>query len=206
MPGELRIGSSKFRVSGLNFSGSLELPSQNIYVFDLVILKQAFLQWPHRLENLGGATKAVLISLVQLLWNCPQVNATKPCCWLVSSGFHNVLVLSGSKPSTEPLPTQIYRSMLLYGVTRPQWVNFSVRDICVSYLTVVSLQLNCDNTCQILIWHIWGKQCFFNSLAPRRCGSNITSIFSKLILWIVIFMLSGECHETLFITSQCWMG
>ena len=41
------------------------------------------------------------------MWNCPQVNATRPDWWQVNIGSGNGLVPSGKKPLPEPMLTQI---------------------------------------------------------------------------------------------------
>ena len=41
--------------------------------------------------------------LEHFLWNCPQVNATRPHWWLVNIGSVNGLVPNGTKPLPEPM-------------------------------------------------------------------------------------------------------
>ena len=42
------------------------------------------------------------------LWNCPQMNGTRPYWWWVNIGSGNGLVLSGTKPLPDPMLTQFY--------------------------------------------------------------------------------------------------
>ena len=42
------------------------------------------------------------------LWNCPEVNATKPHWWWVKYWCSNGMVPSGNMPLPEPMLTQIY--------------------------------------------------------------------------------------------------
>ena len=46
--------------------------------------------------------------LEHLLWNCLQLNATRPHWWLVNTGSGDGLVPSGNKPLPETMLTQIY--------------------------------------------------------------------------------------------------
>ena len=56
---------------------------------------------------------------------------TGPCWCYVNIGLGNGLVLSGNKPLSEPILTQICVSTV-YGVTRPQWVNTALGNCLVS--------------------------------------------------------------------------
>ena len=63
------------------------------------------------LGRCGCNLKSIIFKLIwriDILWNCPQVNATRLHWWLVSIGSCNGLVLSGNKPLPEPVLTQIY--------------------------------------------------------------------------------------------------
>ena len=74
------------------------------------------------------------------LWNYSQVNATEHIRWQVNIGSSNGFVLSGTRPLPEPMLTcdrSSPRSMLSYGVTRTQSVNY-----CVPIVQ-----------CQGMIWH-----------------------------------------------------
>ena len=56
------------------------------------------------------------------MWNCPQVNATRPHWQLLNIGSGNGLVPSGNKPLPEPMLIQIYVT-IWHHITRAQWVN-----------------------------------------------------------------------------------
>ena len=68
--------------------------------------------------------KAILRRVIQKklglsLWNCSQVNATKPHWWKIAIGSGHGLVSPGNKP----LPVSVFIIFVSpYGVTRPQWV------------------------------------------------------------------------------------
>ena len=44
------------------------------------------------------------------MWNCHQVNATRPNWWSVNIGSDNGLMPSGTKPLSEPMLTQVYEA------------------------------------------------------------------------------------------------
>ena len=50
----------------------------------------------------------IYIYLEHFLWNGIDMNTTRPHWWLVSIGSGNGLVLSGNKPLSKPMFTQIY--------------------------------------------------------------------------------------------------
>ena len=63
-----------------------------------------------------------------LIWNWPQMNATKPHWWLVNIGSGNGLMSSGNKPLPEPTLTQICVV------------------IAISQVTIISTHFYCHST------------------------------------------------------------
>ena len=57
---------------------------------------------------------------LHFLWNYSCVNVTRPHWWLVNIGWGNGLVVSGNKPLTDPMVTQI---LVTIYVTKQQWDN-----------------------------------------------------------------------------------
>ena len=53
------------------------------------------------------------------IWNCPLMNATRPCWWLINFCSSNGFVPLGNKPLPEGWP----RSILPYDLITPQWIN-----------------------------------------------------------------------------------
>ena len=61
--------------------------------------------------------------LEYFLWNCPQVNATRPHWWLLNNSTL-VQVMAWCRQATSHYLTLPWpRSMSSYGIARPQWVN-----------------------------------------------------------------------------------
>ena len=69
--------------------------------------------------------ESVGMVLKYLLWNCLQIYAVAPYRWKVNSGSGYGLVQSDNKPLPEPILAQI-RSISPHGVTRPQWVRYTL--------------------------------------------------------------------------------
>ena len=96
-------------------------------------------------------------------WNYPLVNATRPCWRLVNIGLGNGLVPSGK---TSHYPNQCWpRSMSLYGVSRPQWVNISPKYTRKGPFDNKS-SLFQAMTCRCLAMKHYLKHCWPRSLSP----------------------------------------
>ena len=88
--------------------------------------------------------------LKHFLWNCPQANAMRPH-W-ISVGTHKmgswyqstlVHVMAWCRQATSHYISQYWsRSMLPYGITRPQWVNIDFRSYVVYIDTLKVMQLS----------------------------------------------------------------
>ena len=116
----------------------------------------------------GGNSKLVIFKHIWRidifsfsLWNCLQVNATRPHWWLVNIGSGNGLVPSGTKPLPELMfDSDLYRHMASAGhneLTCPR-TNYTYSASCTIH------SINAYISCRFILAHSAGYQLTLNRL------------------------------------------
>ena len=124
-------------------------------------------QWVNSLAPVGTSIKFQLGNfhanfsewwLRYLLWNCPQMNATRPYWWYVNIGSGNGLVPPGNKPLPESMLTQIYDAKWHHQATMSygkQPKVFACHENQWSQMKFTNSIWSCD-WAYSLSWWVWG--------------------------------------------------
>ena len=136
------------------------------------------------------------------LWECPQVNVTRPHWWLVNIGSGNGLVLSGTKPLLGPMCAHVlWWHMASLGHKDLTWHGWGskwtchpggyYRDCCIGNLPfcqVTAMHSTCVQSLWMSSGHLTEMIGYQDSSPITGCQATCPIQFSQTSLWLLMIL------------------